>query len=233
VTIFFFFNLYFIERIVFLISNLQMKKNLKILIVDDHSVVRHGVSLILKAAFQNANFIEAETFPAAIALLKEKPDLILLDINLPGGNSTRMIERIKTDHPDVLIIIFSGYSEGQYALRYIHAGANGFLNKDSSDTEIINAVKTVLKDGMYVSNATKEKILENVLYKTPINPLESLSNREAEVAELLAKGEGNLEIANQLNIQMTTVSTYKTRIFEKLRINNVVSLVEIFKVYEN
>lgn len=210
-----------------------MKKDLKILLVDDHSVVRHGISLILKEAFQDVNFIQADSFPAALALLKEKPDLILLDINLPGGNSTRMIERIKVDHPSVLIIIFSGYSEGQYALRYIHAGANGFLNKDSSDTEIIKAVETVIKNGTYISDATKEKILENVLHKTPINPLESLSDREIEVAELLAKGEGNLEIANKLNIQMTTVSTYKNRIFEKLRINNVVSLVEILKIYEN
>lgn len=129
--------------------------------------------------------------------------------------------------------MFSAYDEEQYALRYIHAGANGFLNKDSSDAEILLAVRSVLETGKYISPSIKEKILENVFLKTPINPLETLSDREAEVARLLAKGEGNLEIANRLNIQMTTVSTYKNRIFEKLKINNVVSLVEILKIYNN
>lgn len=211
-----------------------MKTELKIVLADDHSVVRHGISLILKESFHDISVSHADSFASVVSMLKEiNPDLLFLDINLPGGNSTKMIEKIRQTHSELKILMFSAYDEEQYALRYIHAGANGFLNKHSSDTEIVNAVQTVMETGKYISAAVKEKILENVLHKTPINPLESLSDREIEVATLLAKGEGNLEIANQLNIQMTTVSTYKNRIFEKLRINNVVSLVEILKIYEN
>ena len=129
--------------------------------------------------------------------------------------------------------MFSAYDESRYALRYIHAGANGFLNKYSKDEEIINAVKSMLETGKYISDVVKEIIIENALLKNPVNPLEKLSDREIEVAELLVNGDGNLEISNKLKIQMTTVSTFKTRIFDKLGINNVVKLVEILRVYKN
>jgi len=210
-----------------------MGDKIKILLADDHSVVRHGISLILREVYGNAEILHADNFNEVLLKLKEKVSLIFLDINLPGGNSPKMIEKIREKNSKVNILMFSAYDEEQYALRYIHAGANGFLNKDSSDAEILLAVRSVLKTGKYISPSIKEKILENVFLKTPINPLETLSDREAEVARLLAKGEGNLEIANRLNIQMTTVSTYKNRIFEKLKINNVVSLVEILKIYNN
>lgn len=210
-----------------------MKKQFNIILADDHSVVRHGVSLILKDAFQSINITHSDSFEDVISNLHEKQDLIFLDINLPGGNTTKMIEKIRKNQPDLLILMFSAYDETQYALRYIHAGANGYLNKDSSDKEIVKAVRSVIETGKYISDVVKEKILENAIYKTPINPLESLSDREIEVAELLVSGEGNLEISNKLNIQMTTVSTFKNRIFEKLGINNVVRLVEILRIYKN
>ena len=195
--------------------------------------IPHEVSLILKDAFQRINITHCDSFDQVISKLREKQDLIFLDINLPGGNSTKMIEKIRQNYPNLLILMFSAYDETQYALRYIHAGANGYLNKDSSDVEIVKAVRSIIETGKYISDAVKEKILENALYKTPINPLESLSDREIEVAELLVSGEGNLEISNKLNIQMTTVSTFKNRIFEKLGINNVVRLVEILRIYKN
>lgn len=211
-----------------------MKTEFKILLADDHGVVRHGMALILRSVFRNLKIFQAKDLPSALASLSENmQDLILLDINLPGGNTTHMIERLKSIHPQVKVLMFSAFEEEHYALRYIHAGANGFLKKDSSDEEIVQAIRTVVETGSYISARVKEKILENALSKTPVNPLESLSDREIEVALLLAKGEGNLEIANRLNIQMTTVSTYKNRVFEKLKISNVVSLVEILKIYEN
>lgn len=210
-----------------------MKKDLNILLADDHSVVRHGISLLLKEAFQGVNIMHANSFEEVLEKIDQQQDLIFLDINLPGGNSTKMIKKIRQKNPNLSIMIFSAYNEAQYALRYIHAGANGFLNKDSSDEEIINAVRSVLETGKYISNVVKEKILENALLNTPVNPLEMLSNREIEVAELLVDGVGNLEISNKLSIQMSTVSTFKNRIFEKLGIDNVVRLVEILKIYKN
>ncbi|MBC8644208.1 response regulator transcription factor [Flavobacterium lindanitolerans] len=165
----------------------------------------------MKESFNGITVEHAESFTSVLNLLKTSvPDLLFLDINLPGGNSTKMIEKIRLSYPDLKVLMFSAYDEEQYALRYIHAGANGFLNKHSSESEIINAVQSVMETGKYISATVKEKILENVLHKTPINPLESLSDREIEVAGLLAGGEGNLEIANQLNIQMTTLVLTKT-----------------------
>jgi len=210
-----------------------MNQDLKIVLVDDHSVVRHGVSVLLKKAFDKVTITHADNFEALLLTLKEKQDLIFLDINLPGGNSTKMVEKIRLDYPDLLIMMFSAYDESRYALRYIHAGANGFLNKYSKDEEIIKAVQLLLENGKYISDVVKEAILQNALSKNPINPLEKLSDREIEVAELLVSGEGNLEISNKLNIQMSTVSTFKTRIFDKLGISNIVRLVEILNIYKN
>lgn len=210
-----------------------MGEKIKILLADDHSVVRHGISLILREACGEVEILHAENFSEVIVKSKDNLNLIFLDINLPGGNSTKMIDKIKEINSNVNILMFSAFDEEQYALRYIQAGANGFLNKDSSESEILTAVKSILETGKYISPNVKEQILENVFQKTPTNPLEILSDREAEVARLLAKGQGNLEIANKLNLQMTTVSTYKNRIFEKLKIKNIISLVEILKIYRN
>lgn len=210
-----------------------MKNEFKILLVDDHSVVRRGTAALLEKAFQQAIISYADNFEEAIIKLSEKQDLIFLDISIPGGNSTKMVETIRLNHPNLLIMMFSAYDEAHYALRYLHAGANGYLDKYSSDTEIINAVKSLITTKKYISDVVKEKILENALLKSPVNPLERLSEREIEVAELLASGEGNLEISNKLNIKMSTVSTFKTRIFEKLGVKNIVKLIEFLQIYKN
>lgn len=205
---------------------------LKIILADDHSVVRHGVSLILKSYFKDLEIRNAQDFPGALLLLKEfDAEILFLDINISGGNSTSMIEKVRKVNKKINILMFSAYEESNYALRYIQAGANGFLSKEAPEEDMAEAVNSLLKTGKYFSNAVKEKILENAFQNTPVNPLELLSEREITVAELIVKGEGNLEIANQMNIQMTTVSTYRSRIFEKLKISNIVGLIEIFKVY--
>lgn len=209
-----------------------MKTNLNIIIADEYSVVRHGLSLILHGEFKNANILHSDNYEdLALKLKDDELDIIFLDIDFPvsRGNFINTIEKIKSKNPNLMILIFSNYDETQYALRYIHAGANGFLSKKSSDSEIIKAVRSLMETRKYISDAVKEKILERALLKTPINPIESLSEREVEVAKLLVSGSGNLEISNKLNIQMTTVSTVKNRIFEKLNVSNVVKLVEVFK----
>ncbi|QEE48080.1 response regulator transcription factor [Flavobacterium alkalisoli] len=207
---------------------------MNILIADDHSVVRQGVALILREAFNSVNIYHAESFSEIAEILKKQSiNLILLDINLPGGNNVGMINNIKEIQSSIKVLMFSAYDEDQYAVRYIHAGVDGYLNKLSSEDKIIEAVSEILRGGRYFSDKIKDRVFESVINKIPENPLESLSNREMEIADLLAKGEGNLEIANRLDIKMSTVSTYKSRIFEKLGINNVVSLAEKFNIYRN
>ncbi len=127
--------------------------------------------------------------------------------------------------------MFSALEEDIYALRYINAGAHGFLNKTSSETEMKEALSTFIQTGKYFTPNIKEKILDKFMYKKNLNPLDQLSDREMEVALLLIKGYGNLEISLMKMIQPTTVSTYKKRIFEKLSIDNLVSLIDVFNSY--
>lgn len=205
---------------------------MKVLIADDHSVVRQGVSLILREAFAGMQVIHTDSFSNAVAILSDNFfDLLLLDINLQGGNRVTMIDEVRAVQKDIKILMFSAYDEEQYGLRYIKAGTQGYLNKLSSEDKIIEAVKTILEGGTYMGDKIRDRISENTLNKASGNPLDILSGRELEIAGLLAKGDGNLEIANKLDIGTSTVSTYKSRIFEKLGVSNVVSLVEKFKLY--
>lgn len=204
-----------------------------ILLADDHTVVRQGIALIVKEAIKDIEVFHADSFDKALELATQvKPDMVLLDINLPGGNTITMISRLMHAEPGIKVLMFSAYDEEQYALRYIHAGAKGYLNKMSSESEIIKAIQAILNGGTYISQQVKEKIVANALGTALSNPLDALSDRELEIAGLLAKGEGNLEISNRLNLRMSTVSTYKARIFEKLGVNNVVSLVEKYRLYK-
>ncbi|MFW0739415.1 response regulator [Flavobacterium sp. T12S277] len=205
-----------------------------ILIVDDHLVVRTGIAMVLKGQIKGVKISNAENFFELLAILKDYIfDLIILDINIFGGKSTGMIKDVRVIQPNVKILIFSAYEEEQYACRYILSGANGYLNKLCSEEQMVLAVTTILETGKYIQPEIVNKLLEAVLNKKPINPLDVLSKREFEIAELLIMGEGNLEIANRLNIQMSTVSTYKSRVFEKLKVNNIVELIDVFKINFN
>jgi len=203
----------------------------EILIVDDHLVVRTGISIVLKNQIQNLEIWDTENFIDTTILLKERSfDLVILDINIPGGKNVGMIEEIRAIQPDIKILIFSAFEEDLYACRYILSGANGYLNKLSKEEKIIEAVKAILEKGKYIQTEIVNKIVEAALNKRSLNPLDMLSKREFEIAELIVAGEGNLEICNKLDIQMSTVSTYKNRVFEKLKVNNIVELIEIFKI---
>lgn len=205
-----------------------------ILIADDHTIVRLGVLLVVKSMFLNANISEAETLGQVIAQLEEKPyDLLILDINIPGGNNLQMINAVRLRRPGIKILIFSGYEEQLFALNYIQAGADGYLVKYSSEEVIKTALKTVMNNEKYISAAVKEQLLSKWQQPKPVadNPLMSLSGREREVLNLLVKGSSVAKIAETLHLQLTTVSTYKTRIFEKMGTSNLVELIDKVKLY--
>jgi len=210
-----------------------MVQNFSVALVDDHSVVRQGIALTLKKHFQGVKLFQAADFETLLDLLEaeENISLILLDINMPGGNSIEMIQKIKSLQPLAKVLIFSAFEEKHYALRYIQAGANGYLNKLEEEEEIVNAVRQVITSGKYMSLSLKENMMDFMFNKQAVNPLSLLSEREFEIANLLVSGDGNLEIANKLNIHMSTVSTYKARVFNKLNVDNVVSLADLFKLY--
>lgn len=202
----------------------------KILIVDDHLVVRNGVAMVLEKQIEDVAISNAENFFDAVALLKEVSfDLIILDINIPGGKSTEMINDIRAIQPSVKILVFSAYEEEQYALKFISSGANGYLNKLCSEEKMMFAINSIFESSTYISSELLNKLVEKKVSKVKINPLEILSKRELQIAELLINGDGNLEISNKLDIHMSTVSTYKARVFEKLKINNLVELINLYK----
>ncbi|MFL9829773.1 response regulator [Flavobacterium sp. ARAG 55.4] len=201
----------------------------EILIVDDHLVVRTGVSIILEEKFKNITITTSENYNETLAVLKEKKfDLIILDINIPGGRNTAMIEQIREIQEDVKILIFSVYEEETHACPYVIAGANGYLNKLSDKKKLTSAVDSILKTGNYLTPDIIKNLVKASTNKESINPLDKLSKREREISELLVQGDGNIEIANKLSIQLTTVSTHKNKIFNKLHIKNIVELISLF-----
>lgn len=201
---------------------------MKILLADDHSVIRQGVSLMLRDAFGSLEIEQADSFYETLNLVKDiEFDLLLLDINLPGGDTDTMIADVRGLQSDLKVLMFSAYDEDQYGLRYYQAGAQGYVNKLSSEETILQAVNAVLDGGLFFGNSLGAPSVK------AINPLETLSARELEIAGMLVKGEGNLEISNKLGIGMSTVSTYKSRIFEKLGVTNVLAMAEKYWHYKN
>lgn len=199
-----------------------------ILLVDDHLVVRKGIEIILSNSISGVTIYSVENYDEAIELVNViKFDLVILDVNINGVENIKIMNKIKSIQKELKILIFSSHDEKQYGVRYIQNGADGYLNKFCSEDKIVSVVNEILESGIFYSKDLKAKL--NAKSKKHSNTLENLSNREFEIAQLLINGYGNLEISNKLEIQMSTVSTYKNRIFEKLDINNVVALSKLLK----
>lgn len=206
---------------------------LNILIADDHSIIRFGVTLLIQANFPGANVYECASFEGVIKTLGTVPiHLILLDINIPGGDTLRMIDAIKLKQPLARVLMFTAYNEHIFATRYLQAGAHGYLVKDSSEEELGKAIRTVLNDEIYVSESIKQEVLHRLAGGKSIHAhyLDQLSNRETEVMQLMVKGHSTSEICRMLSLQPSTISTYKAKIFEKLGVKNLVELIEKYKM---
>lgn len=211
-----------------------MDTSLNILLVDDHLVVRKGIEMVINDSFPNAVLYAAENYDQALEILSVVSiNLVVLDIIMNGDENIKIMKSIKNIQKNSKILIFSCHEEENYGFRYIKNGADGYLHKFCSEEKITTAIKTILIDGYYYSDLLKTKLNSKSSKKASLNPIESLSNREFEIAKMLIDGCGNLEIANKLNIQMSTVSTYKNRVFDKLDINNVVALSTFFKENSN
>jgi DNA-binding NarL/FixJ family response regulator len=205
-----------------------------ILVVDDQEVVRYGTTLILQKTIEDVQVSNASSFDDTLKMLSSKQfDLVILDIDMPGGNNHQMLDVIKLRHPEIKILIFSSYDEQIFGWRYLEAGADGFLSKKTGIEEIKNAVKSLLRDEKYLSPLLKQTLLNNIGHKksNTSNPLDRLSNRESNIMQLLIKGTSVAEIAQKLSLQISTVSTYKKRICEKLQVSNIVEMIEKVQLY--
>jgi two-component system invasion response regulator UvrY len=207
-----------------------MNNDPHILIIEDHAIVVTALEMVLMAHFPEALVHKASTFPDGLQILESRcpVDLIILDMEIPGGESYKMIEILRGIQPDVKVLIFTGHEEERHALRFLKAGANGFLSKNAPLEDCGTAVKIVLSDKKYVSEQVQQ-IITNSLFDKPVNSRNEsvkLTPRENEVLELLLQGKWIKQIAKALNLNPTTVSTHKARIFQKLEVKNI---IELFK----
>ena len=204
----------------------------KILLADDHSIVRSGVKALINANFSMFKTDEAADEPEVIKCVKANYyDLIILDIYLGDSDFVKLMEWLNTTVPETPILVFSMYQEEVYGLRSLQLGAKGYLRKTATDEEILLAIRTVLDGKKYINSALAE-ILSNQYNTNHIaNPFKNLSSREIEIALLLNSGKTLPEICTILNIQYSTANTFKRRIFEKLNIQNVLSLSRLMQSF--
>lgn len=190
---------------------------MQILVVDDHEIVRRGMKQLLAEAIPQALICEANSLPQARELIsKQAWNLVLLDINLPGGSGLELIAEIRRLHAGAAVMVLSAYSEEEFALRAFRLGAAGYLTKTSVAEEMVAAVKKVLSGGKYVSAALAEKMVTELGNPQPSEPHEALSPRELEVLRLVAMGKSIKEIAAGFALSEKTIATYRARISGKL-----------------
>jgi two-component system invasion response regulator UvrY len=196
---------------------------MNILIVDDHDVIRQILSLIIKAEFPKALCNKVENAESCITLLKkEKFDLLILDMNLPDMDGITLTEWIRDHYPEQMILIFSMNPTVIFAKKLYQMGVMGYLNKQAGTTDITKALRTILTEKkQYMNEELRSILAQDFLNKKPSNPIETLSKRELSIAQLLAQGKTNEQIAGKLNIEASTIRTYKARIFQKLDVSNL------------
>lgn len=201
------------------------------LIIEDHAVVRMGMRLVIREVCENASVFESEDFNEGLRVIKETPiDLVILDIHLPGGQDVKMIEMIKTIRSNTRILIFSGLPEEKYALKYVQAGADGYLSKRSDPETYGQAISAVVSDKKYLSQAVRDQLLTQLpqnYSKIKRRKWIGLTDRELEISRLLIRGMWTKEIATHLQLKLSTVSTFKKKIFGKCGVTSVIELSKI------
>lgn len=190
---------------------------IRIIIADDHIVVRRGLKQILLEAFPDAQIEEVgDAGDLLQKVMTAEWDVVISDLSMPGRSGLDALQQIKQSHPKLPVLILSVYSEDQYALRVLKAGASGYLNKDSAPEELTNAVHRVLLGKKYITPSIAEKLATTLDLDSQKSAHEHLSNREFDVLKLIASGKSISEIADTLSLSITTVSTYRARIMTKM-----------------
>lgn len=190
---------------------------IRILVADDHAVVRQGVKQILAEVNDMAVKDEAQNGSETMEkVLHNDYDVVLLDISMPGRSGLEILEDIKNQRPKLAVLILSMHPEEQYAVRALRAGASGYLTKASAPQELIGAIRKVAGGGKYVTSSLAEKLADEMEIDTEKQPHERLSNREHQVMLMLASGKSVSDIADELCLSVKTISTYRTRIMDKM-----------------
>jgi two-component system invasion response regulator UvrY len=199
---------------------------INILIADDHAILRRGLKDILVGEFEGAVCGEADSAQQVLAQMPRRPwDLVILDITMPGRSGLDVLRDLKQLRPEMPVLILSVHPENQYAKRVLKSGAAGYMNKETAPKELVTAVRKVLSGGRYVSAALAEKLASDLGPKAARLPHERLSDREFEVMRMIASGKTISQIAEQLHLGVTTVSTHRARILEKMTMTNNAELI--------
>jgi two-component system invasion response regulator UvrY len=194
---------------------------IKILIADDHAVVREGLKQILSESPTMTVTAEASTGQEVLNMIgKKEIDLVVLDIAMPGRGGLDILKEIKNQKPKLPVLILSMYPEDQYAVRVLKAGASGYLTKESAPDELIKAIRQITQGKKYVSPSLAEKLALDLEISSEKPPHEALSDREFQVMCLIASGKTLKEIAEELSLSIKTISTYRTRILEKMNMKS-------------
>jgi two-component system invasion response regulator UvrY len=191
---------------------------INVMIVDDHLIVREGLKQIITESSDIKVVDEASNGTEALAKVRHANcDVLLLDISMPGRSGLEILKDLKHEAPSLSVLILTMHPEEQYAVRVLKAGASGYLTKESAPDELIEAIRKVSKGGKYISSTLAEKLAFDLEIDTGRPPHETLSDREFQVLRMIASGKTVTEIADEMVLSVKTISTYRSRILEKMR----------------
>lgn len=206
---------------------------IKLLIADHHPIIRKGLELLFSASSNIQIVGSVDNGEAIIDFIKKVPvDIILTEIDLPKVNGLTVLRTLKNDFPDIKTIIFSGQPEEVYAINAIKAGASGYISKSVNIITINEAILKVHDGGIYLSDEINQQLKLGKRVNKTGTYYKKLSTRETEVLKLLCVGKKNKEVAQELNVNEKTISTYKARLMRKLKVTNIVDLVNQAKLAE-
>jgi two-component system, NarL family, invasion response regulator UvrY len=194
---------------------------MRILIADDHAIVRRGLKQILTEQYPFVEFGEAGDAESLIAMaIRETWDVVICDMNMPGRSGLDALQQLKQLMPKLPVLIMSMYPEEQYAVRVLKAGASGYLGKETIHDDLVRAIETVIGGKKFITPGIADKLANSFGVSTDLPLHELLSDREFDVFKLIAAGKSISDIATQLSLSATTVSTYRSRIMEKMNMRN-------------
>jgi DNA-binding NarL/FixJ family response regulator len=201
----------------------------RVFLVDDHPLVREWLTNLINQQGDLAVCGESENAPSAWAAIAEtKPDIAIVDISLKDSSGVDLIKSLRQTHPEIAVLVLSMHEESLYAERALRAGARGYVMKRETTRKVIDAIRTVLAGRVFVSEALKETLASRAVGGSPgpaRSPVELLSDRELEVFDLLGRGQGTRQIAEQLRVSVKTVQAYCARMKEKMNLNNATELL--------
>jgi DNA-binding NarL/FixJ family response regulator len=199
---------------------------IRIIIAESHQIIREGLKLILKNESDFMIIAEAQNWIQVLQTMQNHIfDLLLLDIDMPGKKGLELINELKEINPQMPVLALSIHPEDKFALSVLKAGASGYLCIDSAFDELVTAIRRIYIHGRYLSETLMDQVAVNIMPVNKSKPHEQLSNRELETMYMLVSGKRVKDIANELALSMSTVFTYRCRVFEKLKIKNNVQLI--------